>query len=185
MEFLPFKPGLVGGHCIGVDPYYLTHKASMVGYQPEVILAGRRINDSMPGFIATEIINELIKSKKSPTESNIVVLGTTFKEDCADMRNSKVVDMISILKSFNLNIFLHDPKASKKDVKLYTGINMTEISKLPKADILIYAVPHSFYSEIGSVEFLKFVKNDGLIIDVKSNLDRKIISKSKKRVWRL
>jgi UDP-N-acetyl-D-galactosamine dehydrogenase len=184
-NFLPFKPGLVGGHCIGVDPYYLTHKASMVGYQPEVILAGRRINDSMPGFIATEIINELIKSKKSPTESNIVVLGTTFKEDCADMRNSKVVDMISILKSFNLNIFLHDPKASKKDVKLYTGINMTEISKLPKADILIYAVPHSFYSEIGSVEFLKFVKNDGLIIDVKSNLDRKIISKSKKRVWRL
>ena len=184
-NFLPFKPGLVGGHCIGVDPYYLTHKASMVGYQPEVILAGRRINDSMPGFIVNETINELIKRKKSLTETNIVVLGTTFKEDCADMRNSKVVDMINILKSFNLNIFLHDPMASKKDVKLYTGINITEISKLPKADILIYAVPHNFYSEISSVEFLKLVKNDGLIIDIKSNLDRKIIANSKKRVWRL
>ena len=124
-NFLPFRPGLVGGHCIGVDPYYLTHKAVKLGYNPEIILAGRRINDQMGAFVANQLVKLMIKKEHKINNSRVLVLGITFKENCPDIRNSKVIDIINELKSFGCVIDVFDPWADKEEVKHEYGIDIT------------------------------------------------------------
>ncbi len=183
-NFLDFKPGLVGGHCIGVDPYYLTYKANNVGYYPEVILAGRKINDSMTTFIAAKILEEIKKIKTIKEKININILGLTFKENCTDLRNSKVIELVKYLKDFEIKINIHDPFASKFEVESMLGISISNWEDLPKANILVYAVPHKFYEESQDY-FLKITKNNSFIVDIKSSLDKDYFSKKKRRVWSL
>ncbi len=183
-NFLDFKPGLVGGHCIGVDPYYLTYKANNVGYYPEVILAGRKINDSMTTFIAAKILEEVKKIKTIKEKININILGLTFKENCTDLRNSKVIELVEYLKDFEIEINIHDPFASKFEVESMLGISISNWEDLPKANILVYAVPHKFYEESQDY-FLKITKNNSFIVDIKSSLDKDYFCKKKRRVWSL
>ena len=183
-NFLDFKPGLVGGHCIGVDPYYLTYKANNVGYYPEVILAGRKINDSMTTFIAAKILEEIKKIKTIKEKININILGLTFKENCTDLRNSKVIELVEYLKDFEIKINIHDPFASKFEVESMLGISISNWEDLPKANILVYAVPHKFYEESQDY-FLKITKNNSFIVDIKSSLDKDYFCKKKRRVWSL
>lgn len=166
-NFLKFKPGLVGGHCIGVDPYYLTHKAEEIGYHPEVILAGRRINDNMGIYIANQIIKLMIKNDKKIVNSKILILGITFKENCTDIRNSRVVDVINELKEFGCNIDVVDPWADKNDVKHEYGINLKPYKNIDvnKYDTVVLAVSHR--------EFLEFnMGKNALIYDIKSYLTK-------------
>lgn len=172
-NFLPFKPGLVGGHCIGVDPYYLAHKAMELGYNPEIILSGRRLNDSMGPYVAQESIKLMIKKGLKIHDSNALVLGITFKEDCPDIRNSRAIDIIEELKSYSINVDVYDPWASKEEVKAEYGIDLlskeSEITK--KYDALILAVSHK--------QFLQFdmdahLNPENVTFDVKSILDKSI-----------
>src|SRR5947207_1519416 len=140
-NFLPFKPGLVGGHCIGVDPYYLTHKAELMGYHPEVILAGRRINDSMGSHIARKTVQQMIHAGRNIKGAKVNVLGLTFKEDVPDIRNSKVIDIVRELHEFGVETFVHDPHAGPDDALHEYGVRLTEWDSLPAADALILAVP--------------------------------------------
>ena len=148
-NFLPFNPGLVGGHCIGVDPYYLTHKAQTLGYHPEIILAGRRLNDSMASYIVSQLIKRMIKRNISIAESKILVLGLTFKENCPDIRNTKVLDLINELKDLNSEIHVHDPWVSKKSVEKFTSFNLIESPKNNEYDAVIIAVSHDQFKTIG------------------------------------
>lgn len=167
-NFLPFKPGLVGGHCIGVDPYYLTHKAKALGYRPEVILSGRRINDNMGVFIANSMVKLMIKKGIIIDNSNVLVLGITFKENCPDIRNSRVIDIINELKEFNINVDTYDPQADKKEVKEEYGIELIEnLNK--KYDGVVLAVSHSEFKSLNLSE-LKKVKS--VTYDVKSFFDK-------------
>ena len=172
-NFLPFKPGLVGGHCIGVDPYYLAHKAMELGYNPEIILSGRRLNDSMGPYVAQETIKLMIKKGIHIFGSNILVLGITFKEDCPDIRNSRAIDIIEELKSYSLNVDVFDPWASKEEVKEEYGIDLIneekEISK--KYDGLILAVSHR---EFVHFDMNKYMNSPKVTFDVKSILSKGI-----------
>ena len=141
-NFLKFKPGLVGGHCIGVDPYYLTHAAEKWGHHPEVILAGRRINDSMGKFIAEQTVKCLVMQGRPVNGSKVVVLGLAFKENCPDLRNSKVVDIIRELQSFGVEVSVHDPRVNAEDARHEYGIDLATWDALPKADALVLAVAH-------------------------------------------
>ena len=183
-NFLNFRPGLVGGHCIGVDPYYLTYKSEMVGYDPEVILSGRRINDSMAKFISSKVLKEINAIKGSKNEVQVTVLGLTFKENCSDLRNSKVVELVELIKDHGVKIAIHDPYAEKSDIKSSLGIAISDWKKLPKSDILIYAVPHSFY-EKNHDHFLNITKNNSYIMDIKSSLDIDFFNSNERRVWGL
>ena len=169
-NFLNFKPGLVGGHCIGVDPYYLTHKAEKIGYQPQVILAGRRINNGMGKFIAEKTIKMMINNGVKIKESIVVVLGLTFKEDCPDIRNSKVIDIISELKQYGCNVIVNDPIASKSESRSYYGITLTDWDKLPKnATAIVIAVAHQYYKKIDKEKLTKHkMANNGVLVDVKN-----------------
>jgi UDP-N-acetyl-D-galactosamine dehydrogenase len=171
-NFLHFKPGLVGGHCIGVDPYYLTHKAEGLGYRPEVILSGRRINDNMGVFIANKVI-KLMSSHQLPIHrANILVLGVTFKEDCADIRNSKVVDIVRELQSFGTKVDVYDPLAEPSEVKHEYGIDVIK-SPSRKYDAIILAVAHSAFLKLD----WNALKDDKTIVyDVKGILDRSLIT---------
>ena len=172
-NFLPFTPGLVGGHCIGVDPYYLTYKASMLGYIPQVILAGRGINDGMGQFIATKIIKAMIHNGYDVKNSTVTILGFTFKENVPDIRNTRVIDIVNELRSYNLNIQIHDPQASKSETKEEYGIDLTPDKNLKPADAIILAVPHQEYLTDGWQSICKLMKdNKGIIFDVKSVLPR-------------
>jgi len=169
-NFLPFEPGLVGGHCIGVDPYYLTYKAQEVGYHPEVILAGRRINDTMGEYVAKESVKKLIKSGRTVLGAKALVLGITFKENVPDIRNSKVVDIVKELKEFGLNVDVHDPHASREEVKREYKIDLMDEPK-DKYDLVILAVKHE--------KFLKNIKNlieltdkNGVFVDIKGVVDK-------------
>jgi UDP-N-acetyl-D-glucosamine/UDP-N-acetyl-D-galactosamine dehydrogenase len=184
-NFLPFKPGLVGGHCIGVDPYYLTHKAELMGYHPEVILAGRRINDSMGSHIARKAVQQMIHAGRNIKGARVNVLGLTFKEDVPDIRNSKVIDIIRELHEFGVETFVHDPHASPDDALHEYGVRLTEWDSLPAADALILAVPHRRYLELAQESYLRKVVREGCIIDVKSVLDAASLRKEGLRVWRL
>ena len=170
-NFLPFQPGLVGGHCIGVDPYYLTYRAEKAGYHPEVILAGRRINDGMGQRVAKECIRGLLRRKGAG--GIVTVLGLTFKEDVSDTRNSRVVDIIRELKSFGIAVQVHDPLASPADAKHEYGLTITELDALRPADVVILAVAHSGYVEGGwrLIERL-LAGGSGLVFDIKMKLDR-------------
>jgi UDP-N-acetyl-D-galactosamine dehydrogenase len=141
-NFLPFRPGLVGGHCIGVDPYYLTHKAQKLGYHPEVILAGRRINDGMGKFIAEKTIKQLIRRGHPVKDCPIIVLGLTFKEDCPDLRNSRVIDVIRELESYGAKVIVHDPVADVKEAHHEYGVDLVTWENLPKAAAIVAAVNH-------------------------------------------
>jgi UDP-N-acetyl-D-galactosamine dehydrogenase len=172
-NFLHFKPGLVGGHCIGVDPYYLAHKAMELGYNPEIILSGRRLNDSMGPYVAQESIKLMIKKGIKIHNSNTLVLGITFKEDCPDIRNSRVIDIIEELKSYSMNVDVYDPWASKEEVKKEYGIDLiSETSEIDKKyDAVILAVSHREFMDFNLNGHL----NEGHVtFDVKSILDRKL-----------
>jgi UDP-N-acetyl-D-glucosamine/UDP-N-acetyl-D-galactosamine dehydrogenase len=166
-NFLPFKPGLVGGHCIGVDPYYLTYKAIEVGHSPEVILAGRRINDSMGEYIANQVIHLMTKKDIKIPSSRILIMGITFKENCPDLRNSRVFDLIKELKSFNCAVDVYDPWADKNEAKAV--FNITPISNLIEDyyDAIILAVAHDDFKEISLGQFKKFGKEKFIIYDIK------------------
>jgi UDP-N-acetyl-D-glucosamine/UDP-N-acetyl-D-galactosamine dehydrogenase len=170
-NFLPFQPGLVGGHCIGVDPYYLTYRAEKAGYHPEVILAGRRINDGMGQRVAQECVRGLLRRKG---EGGIVtILGLTFKEDVPDTRNSRVVDIVRELESFGLQVQVHDPLANPQDAKHEYGLTITELDALQPADAVILAVAHRSYAEGGWPLIQKLlIGGSGLVLDIKMKLDR-------------
>jgi UDP-N-acetyl-D-galactosamine dehydrogenase len=170
-NFLPFTPGLVGGHCIGVDPYYLTHRAEKAGFHPEIILAGRRINDGVGVRVARECLRYLMRTGASKAVATI--LGMTFKENVPDVRNSKVVDIISELKSFGAIVQVHDPMASAADVRHEYGIDLQDRESLTPADALVLAVPHKAYIEGAWGYIMPLLRNGrGLVIDVKARLDR-------------
>jgi UDP-N-acetyl-D-glucosamine/UDP-N-acetyl-D-galactosamine dehydrogenase len=170
-NFMPFQPGLVGGHCIGVDPYYLTYRAEKAGYHPEVILAGRRINDGMGQRIARECVRGLLRRKGSG--GVVTILGLTFKEDVPDTRNSRVVDIIRELESFGLTVQVHDPLASAEDARHEYGVKMTDLGALQPADAVILAVAHADYLDGGWPLVQKLlVGGKGLVLDVKAKLDR-------------
>lgn len=167
-NFLPFTPGLVGGHCIGVDPYYLTTKAEQVGYQPEVILAGRRINDRMGEHIATTLVKMLIAAGARVRESRVGVLGLTFKENVADLRNSRVPDIITTLREYGIEALVHDPLASPDEARHEYGIELSSFEELRDLDGLVLAVPHAPYLERSVEELTGSVRDGGVFIDVKS-----------------
>ncbi|SDW45183.1 UDP-N-acetyl-D-galactosamine dehydrogenase [Lutibacter oricola] len=173
-NFLPFKPGLVGGHCIGVDPYYLAQKAQEVGYHPEIILAGRRMNDSMGNYVASEVIKLFIKNNIEIKNARVLVLGITFKENCPDVRNTKVVDVINNLKDFGTDVTVFDPWANPKEVfeeyQIETHRNMPQ----NKFDGIVLAVSHKEYLEI---DFSKFLNKSGIIYDVKGFLNCEVQGK--------
>lgn len=184
-NFLPFRPGLVGGHCIGVDPYYLTHKAEMIGYHPQVILAGRRINDGMAKFVAEKTVKNMISSGFHVKGSKVNVIGLTFKENCPDLRNSKVADIVHELESYGCDVHVHDPVADSAESEHEYGIKLQSWESLPKADALIVAVPHKEVLARSLLDFESKLNEGGCFIDVKSYFDPKAISEAGFCVWRL
>jgi UDP-N-acetyl-D-glucosamine/UDP-N-acetyl-D-galactosamine dehydrogenase len=181
-NFLKFTPGLVGGHCIGVDPYYLTYKAASVGYHPEVILAGRRVNDQMGGFIAQKTMKLLAQEGKG-LGARIGVLGLTFKENVPDLRNSKVPDVIAELRSFGINPLVTDAMASAAEAKHEYGLELVSLDQLTDLDAVILAVPHTKYQDLDVI--LSCLKPGGVIVDVKSCLDRNDSKLSAFHYWSL
>jgi len=184
-NFLPFRPGLVGGHCIGVDPYYLTYKAQSVGYHPQVVLAGRDTNDGMGKFIVEQTIKQLVKLGHPVSGASVTVLGLTFKEDCPDLRNSRVQDIVAELNEYCCDVAVHDPIATRSDALQEYNITLREWQDLPPAHALILAVPHRSYLEMGTEGILSRLLPGGVIIDVKSVLDRDAVTTSGATLWRL
>ncbi|MEO8005730.1 MAG: nucleotide sugar dehydrogenase [Betaproteobacteria bacterium] len=184
-NFLPFRPGLVGGHCIGVDPYYLTHKADMIGYHPQVILAGRRINDGMGKFIADQTVKHMIRNGSPVNGARVNVLGLTFKENCPDIRNTRVIDVISELKSFGIDVHVHDPVPDAAEARHEYGLELESWEDLPQADAVVVAVAHRQFVEMPIDNFLTKVAKRGCFIDVKSQFDEKALRKAGLTVWRL
>ena len=184
-NFLKFRPGLVGGHCIGVDPYYLTYQAEKFGHHPEVILAGRRINDSMGAYVAEQTVKTLVKSGGAVNGGVVNVLGLTFKENCPDLRNSKVVDIIRELKEFGMTVHVHDPNATSAEAEHEYGISLTEWDALPVADAVVLAVAHREYLSMPLSKLTAKARKSGCMIDVKSVLDREKLQAAGLAVWRL
>ncbi len=184
-NFLPFRPGLVGGHCIGVDPYYLTHKAETLGYHPQVILAGRRINDGMAAYIAQQTIKQMIDSGSSIKGAKVIVLGLTFKENCSDLRNSKVADLVRELQDFGCEVLVHDPLANPVEALNEYGVRLTIWEKLPQVEALVASVSHQYYLDIPILDLLAKLKPAGIFVDVKSSFSNKVITELGFRVWRL
>lgn len=170
-NFLKFKPGLVGGHCIGVDPYYLTMKAQQLGYQPEVILAGRRINSRMGAFVAQRLVKLLTLADRPVKGARVGVLGLTFKEDCSDLRNSKVPDILAELAQFGIDARISDPLANAEEAKAHYGVTLTPLAELTGLDALVLAVSHKAYLQAGTEKLCASVRDGGIVMDVKSALD--------------
>ncbi len=185
-NFLKFFPGLVGGHCIGVDPYYLTHKAESVGYHPQVILAGRRINNGMGKFVAEQAIKRLCQLNRPAGELKVAVLGLTFKENVPDLRNSRVPDIIAELREYGVQVCVHDPMAESEEAVAEYGIRLSEWDQLKNADGIILAVAHQAYADMGSKKILELLRTHdrGVMIDVKCMLDQTKLPKSL-TYWRL
>jgi UDP-N-acetyl-D-glucosamine/UDP-N-acetyl-D-galactosamine dehydrogenase len=181
-NFLPFSPGLVGGHCIGVDPYYLTTKAEALGYQPEVILAGRRINNGVGAYIANKAIKAIARRGLSLTQAKVGILGLTFKENVPDLRNSKVPDILKELAEYGVKALIHDPLADHHDAAEEYGLRMCQWEELQELDVLIYAVTHKFYRDH---DVTKLIKSGGMLIDVKSSLDPASITNLGLEYWSL
>jgi len=167
-NFLKFRPGLVGGHCIGVDPYYLTMKAQQLGYQPEVILAGRRINNNVGPYVAQRLVKMLIKQGFQVKGARVGVLGLTFKEDCNDLRNSKVPDILAELRQFGINPLIHDSRGNAAEAKHEYGVAFSPLEEYRNLDGLIVAVSHQEYVQLGQSKLLGMVRDNGCFIDVKS-----------------
>lgn len=185
-NFLPFRPGLVGGHCIGVDPYYLTHKAEMLGHHPQVILAGRKINDGMAAYVAQQTIKGIINNGGTVKGAKILVLGLTFKEDCPDLRNSKVADLVKELKEFGCDVIVHDPIAEALAAQHEYGINLTPWEDLPgDADAIVAAVSHKHYTTMPLGDLTSRLRKGGVFTDVKSAYDPTAIRAAGFKLWRL
>jgi len=184
-NFLPFQPGLVGGHCIGVDPYYLTHKAEMLGYKPKVILAGRKINDGMATYLAKQTIKLMTKAKKFTKGCKVIVLGLTFKENHPDLRNSKVANVVYKLQHYGCNVFVHDPIANSDEAEKEYGIKLVSWEKLPKSEVIFSAVPHKEYINMEFTKLTNNLKKNGVFIDVKSTYDHDLFLAKGFRFWRL
>ncbi|MES2316890.1 MAG: nucleotide sugar dehydrogenase [Pseudomonadota bacterium] len=184
-NFLPFRPGLVGGHCIGVDPYYLTHKAEMVGYHPQVILAGRRINDGMAKFVAEKTVKSIIAAGFHVKGAKVNVIGLTFKENCPDLRNSKVADIVYELQSYGVDVRVYDPVASGAEAEHEYGIRLDSWEDLPQADAIVAAVPHKEILARPLADLLAKLNPNGCFIDVKSQFDKRALQEAGFSVWRL
>jgi len=184
-NFLPFRPGLVGGHCIGVDPYYLTHKAEMLGYHPDVILAGRRINDGMGKFIAEMTIKKLVGNGWKIKDVPIIVLGLTFKENCPDLRNSRVIDVIHELQSYGARVLVHEPVADADEAMHEYGVELTAWDDLPQAAAIVAAVSHAEFRNRPVSDYLEKLQAGGVLTDVKSMFDEATLTERGVTVWRL
>ena len=185
-NFLPFRPGLVGGHCIGVDPYYLTHKAEEVGYNPQVILAGRRINDDMAHYVAQTTIKLMLNHNIDVAKAKVGVLGVTFKENCPDIRNSKVVDVIDELRNWGVDVVVADPWADSAEVKHEYGLDLSVIDEKHPVDTLIVAVGHKEFRELSAETLRSYMRSDNpVLVDVKSLFDRDALSQQGISVFRL
>ena len=187
---LGFKPGLVGGHCIGVDPYYLTNAAEKLGYHSQIILNGRQVNDSMGGFVADAAIKEMIEAGMAPKKATVVILGLTFKENCPDTRNSKVVDIIKRLKEYDIHPVIADAWADPEVAKHEYGVDLVPLEDIPKADCIIVAVGHNEFRSISMMQFKEMFKpeladNEKVLIDVKSLYRMDELKASGMRFWRL
>ena len=186
---LGFRPGLVGGHCIGVDPYYFTYEAEKLGYHSQIILSGRKVNDGMGAFVADATIKQLILAGKAPKNSKVVILGLTFKENCPDTRNSKVEDIIKRLEEFEIKPIVVDPWASQEDAMNEYGVILTPMNTISNVDCIILAVAHNEFKEMGLEKLDKLyapgANDQKVLIDVKSILDKKIVESAGYRYWRL
>jgi UDP-N-acetyl-D-galactosamine dehydrogenase len=174
-NFLPFRPGLVGGHCISVDPYYLTHKAQQVGYNPEVILAGRRINDGMGTFIADSVVKMMTQRKAHVVDSNILIMGLTFKENCPDLRNTRVIDIINDLRSYNANVHVFDPWADKAEAQHEYGLDLIDAPQAGAYDAVILCVGHDKFRTLGVDAIRAFGKPNHVLFDVKHILPKDVV----------
>jgi UDP-N-acetyl-D-galactosamine dehydrogenase len=172
-NFLPFRPGLVGGHCIGVDPYYLTHKAEAIGYHPQIILAGRRLNDSMGGYVVTQLVKAMTKKRIHVDAAKVLIMGLTFKENCPDLRNSRVIDIVNELKEYNCEVDVFDPWADAKEAEYEYAITPIEGSALRSStyDAIILAVGHSEFKEMGAEKIRDLGKSPHVLYDIKYLLD--------------
>ena len=184
-NFLPFRPGLVGGHCIGVDPYYLTHKADKLGYHPQVILAGRRINDGMGKYVAEQTVKQLIQAGARLKGAEVTVLGLTFKEDCPDIRNSRVIDVVHELASYGLSVHVHDPVADPDEARREYGVELRAWDELPRASAIVAAVAHREFRERPLSDYIDKIATGGLYVDVKCQADASALRASGIEVWRL
>ena len=184
-NFLPFRPGLVGGHCIGVDPYYLTHKAEMLGYHPQVILAGRRINDGMGKYIAEQTVKCMINAGQQVKGGDAIVLGLTFKENCPDLRNSKVIDVIRELQSYGLTVHVHDPIAAAAEARHEYGVDLVSWDDLPRAGAIVAAVAHQPLVSRSTEQVLEKLAPGGVYADVKCTANVQALQARGAHVWRL
>ena len=184
-NFLRFRPGLVGGHCIGVDPYYLTHRAEMAGYHPEVVLAGRRINDGMGKFIAEKTVKLMTQAGRAVHGARVTVLGLTFKENVADLRNSRVPDIVEELRSYRIAVSVCDPLADPEAARAEYGIDLQAWDSLPVADALIVAVAHRQFTGLSAAALGERLVRGGVVVDVKACLDRTKLVDAGFQVWRL
>src|ERR1700674_2499052 len=184
-NFLPFRPGLVGGHCIGVDPYYLTHKADMLGYHPQVILAGRRINDGMGKYVADQTVKLMIQAGSSVKGAAVNVLGLAVEENCSDLRNSRVIDVVRELASFGASVHVHDPVADPADALREYGVQLTPWDELPRADAIVSAVAHRAYEQYSAEALVAKLMPNGVYVDVKCRADAAALRAHGIGVWRL
>ena len=173
-NFLPFRPGLVGGHCIGVDPYYLTHKAQAIGYNPEVILAGRRINDSMGEYVVSQLVKTMLKRKLPVNGANVLGMGLTFKENCPDVRNTKIVDIVTELGEFDVNVDVYDPWVNPEEAKHEYDIDLISAPKQAHYDAVIFAVAHHQFKALSADEIKAMMKEEHVIYDLKYMLDKEL-----------
>ena len=167
-NFLPFRPGLVGGHCIGVDPYYLTHKAEAVGYHPQVILAGRRINDGMGAYVASQLVKAMLKRRLQVDGARVLILGLTFKENCPDLRNTRVVDVVAELRDYGVQVDVHDPWVDPKEAKHEYGLDLVTTPEPSAYDGVILAVAHDSYRDVGPTVLRGYGGLDHVFFDLKS-----------------
>jgi UDP-N-acetyl-D-galactosamine dehydrogenase len=174
-NFLPFKPGLVGGHCIGVDPYYLTHKAEEIGYRPEVILSARRLNDNMGIYVVSELVKAMLKKRIHVNSANILILGLTFKENCPDIRNTKIIDIVSELECLGTNVDVYDPWINVEETKNEYNIDVIKEPKNNHYDAIILAVAHDEFKKYKKEEFYKWSKEEKVIFDLKHVVDKELV----------
>jgi UDP-N-acetyl-D-galactosamine dehydrogenase len=184
-NFLPFRPGLVGGHCIGVDPYYLTHKADKLGYHTQVILAGRRINDGMGKYVAEQTVKQMMQAGSPVKGAHVTVLGLTFKEDCPDIRNSRVIDVVNELVSYGLTVHVHDPVADPDEARREYGIELKDWDALPRAQAIVAAVSHRAFKQRPADDYVRKLEQGGLYMDVKCQADAAQLRARGVTVWRL
>ena len=184
-NFLNFRPGLVGGHCIGVDPYYLTHKADMLGYHPQVILAGRRINDGMGQYVAEQTVKAMIQSGFPVRGCHVNVLGLTFKENCPDLRNSKVIDVVRELQTYGAVVHVHDPVAAGAEAEHEYGVRLESWDELPRAHAVVAAVAHKQFAKLDAAQLDAKLLPGGVFTDVKCGFDAPDLRRRGYNVWRL